>query len=475
MALHLAERGVIAFAVALATIGVAGTTCLLLHQPAPVWLLGVGALCGLVAAWRRRGGQSVAVDHAPRWLSLLTIAVMAVAIGIVAFGALATPSRHWDGAVAWDLKAAVLAAHAHLEQPFFRDDAVYSHSRDYPLLQPLLLALLEGLGVAGRCLFPLVFTMLLLAVQVAARSVHGAVRSSWFVIAATLTPMFLAPTSGGFDSGYADGLMAAAIAITALGFVQRSSALLVAGAIVIAMAKPEGTAYAATLVVAVWLHGSRASVVAVGVGAAIGGALALALQQDLVHGGRSSMVWPAASGALVATAALVLADARLRARGGGQRARWLLLALAIVPLSLLLAWLPRTGSLGSHFADGERFWQRLHHLPRVALAIVEWAWFSGRFGLAFVLPVLFLMAKAPRTTGNAATRGLGIWLLLAVPVSFAPFLLSPIDDVEGHLRSALPRMLLQWCGAVWVWSAVQPWPTVGTQTNNGDPHSGVAA
>jgi hypothetical protein len=86
--------------------------------------------------------------------TILIVLAVAGLVAVVAHGALATESRHWDGVVAWDLKAKALAAEPTLEQPFFRDAAVYSHSRDYPLLQPLALALAERWGLPGRLLFP---------------------------------------------------------------------------------------------------------------------------------------------------------------------------------------------------------------------------------------------------------------------------------------------------------------------------------
>ncbi|HEU4418893.1 MAG TPA: hypothetical protein VFT55_08130, partial [Planctomycetota bacterium] len=69
-----------------------------------------------------------------------------------------------------------------------------------------------------------------------------------------------------------------------------------------------------------------------------------------------------------------------------------------------------------------------------------------------------VIAFALRRRGGTIAPALRTWFLLAVPVCCAPFLLAPIEDLEHHLRSTMPRLLLHWCGVMWIWSAVQPRP-----------------
>jgi hypothetical protein len=118
---------------------------------------------------------------------------------------------------------------------------------------------------------------------------------------------------------------------------------------------------------------------------------------------------------------------------------------------------PATGSLGAHTSGLPRALQRLDRLPAIALALIDTAWLSGRFALSFVVP-LWLWWDSRRLPTTVAAGAIGGWLLLAVPVVALPFLLSPIDDLQHHLKSSLPRLLLHWCGVAWVWSAAQPWP-----------------
>lgn len=439
--------------VALATAGAGGTAGLVLRLPLSPWLLPAALLAGVAAAGLctppAMAAPAAPPARGPRWPTWLAVLLVLLLAALLAHGALATGSRHWDGAVAWDLKARVLAASPTLEQPFFRDPAVYCHSRDYPLLQPLVMALLERAGAPGRLLFPAAFLLFAAAVGVSARAAGHGRHAPWFALAAACTPMVLAPTSGGFDSGYADGLLAAAVAATAAGLVAHWPVLVGAGAVVVTLQKPEGLPYAAMLVAACWPAAPRPVLVAAVLGTSLGGGLVLALQRDLASGGTANSLAPLGLAAAAATL-LLLADGWLRRRQATPRRRALALAALLPAAALLLAWLPETGSLGSHL-DAARGRSRLGDLPAVLLTIAQWALASGRYGLTFVLPLLLLAAA--RRQGRPPPTALGAWLVLAVPVLCAPFLLSPIDDLPHHLRSALPRLLLHWTGAVWVWIA----------------------
>src|SRR5690606_14696720 len=81
----------------------------------------------------------------------------------LAVGALATPARHWDGAATWETKAVFLTRAPTVDQPLFaHPGVVYEPSPDYPLLQPICVALgnrLLGDG-AGRGFFVLTFVLL---------------------------------------------------------------------------------------------------------------------------------------------------------------------------------------------------------------------------------------------------------------------------------------------------------------------------
>lgn len=401
-------------------------------------------------------------------LGAAAAAAAALAIAIVAHGALATPSRHWDSVVAWDLKAAALTDAPTLEQPLFRDPAVYSHSRDYPLLQPLLMAMLERATGAGRALFPLQFAALLGAVWITARRTHAPHLAAAFVAAAALTPMFIAPTSGAFDSGYADGGLAALLALAAAGLALDQPLLLAAAAV---LQKPEGLAYGTALLAAVFWCGTPRAVAASTPTIAGAGALSLALQHDLLHGGQSSMLGPALAVAAVGAALAIAADAGLRRCRMPPRWRLALVAAAAAAAVAALQLLPAGSSLGSHLAPG-RALERIDDLPRTLLALGDWAWLRGRYGLAFVLPLLLLAATWPRCVAMPAA--LWCWLALAPAVVALPFLLSPVGDLEHHLRSSLPRLLLHWAGVAWVVAAATPWPAPPTAASPGTSDTAAA-
>jgi hypothetical protein len=465
-----AERIVVAAAVALALFGGSGVIGLCLHWRIGDWLLPACVLAGLAAAWCCPSGaafQPHAPPHRQAWHTALGAAAAAaalLAIAIVAYGALATPSRHWDGAVAWDLKAGALTDAPTLEQPLFRDPAVYSHSRDYPLQQPLLMAMLDRATGAGRVLFPLQFAALLGAVWIAARRTHAAHLAAAFVAAAALTPMFVAPTSGAFDSGYADGGLAALLALAAAGLALDQPLLLAAASAAAVLQKPEGLAYGVALLAAVFWRGTSRAVVAATPALAGAGALSLALQHDLLHGGQSSILGPALAVAAVGAALAIAADAGLRRCRKPPRWRLALIAGAAAAAAAALQLLPAGSSLGSHLAPG-RALARLDDLPRILLALGDWAWLRGRYGLAFVLPLLLLAATWRQRA--ALPAALWCWLALAPAVIVLPFLLSPVGDLEHHLRSSLPRLLMHWAGVAWVAAAATPWPAPPTAASPG--------
>ena len=452
----LLERALVGSGVGAATTGSLGILALLVGASVPDALLPLGAATGLVAAWRLRAPVAGAGAAGGRGPTFVVALLLAAAFVLLVHGALATPSRQWDGAVAWDLKANVLTAAPTLQQPFFRDADVYCHSRDYPLLQPLLVALLERWHLPGRLLFPLAWLVGVAAVGAAARAAQSGRTALLFALAAAVTPMWLAPSGGGFDSGYGDGPLCAALALLAFGLTNGRPAALVAGLVLAILQKPEGLPYAALLVAAAWLSGDARTLRAAAFATAAAGTLQLALQHDLrTSGGEHHLVRLAATAAAL-VAVLLVADATLRRRRAARRWRWLAL-VPLVPLGLAALWLANAGGdglLGSHLTDPMRPWQRLDRLPAVASAVVGRAFGHGTFGLAFAVPVVVALVRWRRGQPQRAPV-VGLWLLLAVPLWCAPFLTSPLDELDAHLRATLPRLMLHWTGVAWAWAAAQ--------------------
>ena len=101
------------------------------------------AACGAAALpLARRVLPETTLERRELW-ALSVGAVGLATFAVLSFGADQTPSRHWDGAVAWDVKNALLADDLTLDQAVFRDPAILHHSRDYPLGQPLLVAMVD--------------------------------------------------------------------------------------------------------------------------------------------------------------------------------------------------------------------------------------------------------------------------------------------------------------------------------------------
>jgi hypothetical protein len=221
------------------------------------------------------------------------------------------------------------------------------------------------------------------------------------------------------------------------------------------MQKPEGLPYAGILATACWLGGDtvmlRTSVLA----GAIGSALVLALQHDLHSFGHPTQIGMTFLAVFAFAAVALGLDLALRRFAASWRWRVgsLLVAAPFAVASLALAN-GGDGIVGAQFASVDHVLDRLDRLPHVLFFMMHWTLGSGRFGLTFVLPVV--IAFLLRRRGGTVAPTLRTWILLTVPVCCAPFLLAPIEDLEHHLRSTMPRLLLHWCGVVWIWSAVQP-------------------
>jgi hypothetical protein len=467
--LRLADRTLFATVAALALIGGAGLAVLAAHGTVADWLAPAGCIVAIAAAARRRPPVPHAAA-APRWLLAACALVLLAVAAALAFGAIATTSRHWDGAVAWDVKAGFLAANPTLEQPFFRASGVYNHSRDYPLLQPLWIALAERAGLPGRAVLPVAYGVLILAVACGLRraGVHGG-RALLATLACGLTPLLVTPTSGAVDSGYGDAWLAASIAVAACGVAVRDPALLALGTFVCVQQKPEGIPYAGALVAAVWWRGDSASLRAAVLGWLTGAALALALQHDLHTAGTGSIALPTLL-AVSALGSLVLGTDRwLARRGAGTTARLRLLLVALPACLLALPLVPvmvddAGGTYAAYLGEPSRALARLARVPEVLLGLLVFALLRGAFGLTFVVPIVAAVALRRRRVADPAPA-LSAWLVLASPLLLAPFLLSAIDDLDHHLRSTLPRLLLHWTGAVWLWAGTA-WNAIATDAPN---------
>ena len=206
MATRWLDRALFIGLVTAAYAGVAALVVLLFGGAAPDWLLPTAVV---LACLTPRAAPSLAASPRRSAARALVAVLLFTVGGAVTYGALATESRHWDGAVAWDAKANRLAASPTLEQPYFRDRHVYSHSRDYPLLQPVTVALLDRAVGVGRILFPCALLTACAAIGLALqRWSRDELVPLLAVAASAVTPNFVNPTSGTFDSGYSDGALA---------------------------------------------------------------------------------------------------------------------------------------------------------------------------------------------------------------------------------------------------------------------------
>ncbi len=407
--------------------------------------------------------RAVARPRAPGRLVLAGGAAVAVAFAAVAYGALATPSRSWDGAASFDAKVHWLTAAPTLAQPFFADPGVFHHSPDYPLLLPLLVACTERLVPgAGRLVLPLVYLLLLgVVATVLGRARIDARLSLAAVLAVALTPALLGPGGGAVDSGYGEVFLLVATTSLAGGFVLRSALWLALGTALAILAKPEGHAYALVAALVAFGFGERRLLAAV-LGAAAAAIVSwLPVQARLLHlppEGDLARTSAWLAGILLLGALAFVADAAARRSARPDRLRWALAAGApsavVVALPVLAPLLPAgEGVFAVYAREASHVWTRLGNLGDYAVAFVGYAFFKLHLGATFVLPFAAAIALRGRGLHRAAPM---VWAfcgfgLLATAV---PFVLSPESDLDHHLRSSLPRLLLHWLGPLWLLSAV---------------------
>jgi hypothetical protein len=449
----------------------------------PDWLLPACLAAGLVVRPPASGAPPAPWRHA-----LPIAAVLALVAGVLVHGALATPSRHWDGAAAFDPKAYWLTVAPTLQQPFFADRAVFHHSPDYPLLQQLLIASVERLTGVGRAVLPALWVLLL---GVLACAWRRAAVPAWLrlagVLAVGLVPQLLGPGGGAVDSGYGELATTLATTLVAAGLLQRDSLWLAAGVVLAVGAKPEGTVYAAIAVLAALLAGEqrafKVGLVALG-GAAVVWQLA-----------RAQLLGAAASGprfrimkivAITMVCGLLLG---LLARGRRRPVVWRalgVLVLAIVAGVVLLGAARRgdavDGVFGTYLDRLPAAWSRLGNLGAWLGTGLDHAIVRLHFGATFVLPfVVAWWSRRERRRGAAPAtppegRAALTFVVLGLACTAVPFVLSPEADLAHHLRSSLPRLLLHWLGPVWLLTiaragALTTGPTSMSPTGTGAPRA----
>lgn len=446
-----------AFVIALAGFGTAAYLLLLAGAAVPAWLL-PAALAGAACTFRGRVRRPEPAEAA-------MLAILLAGLVVLGYGTLATQDREWDSAVSWTLRARVLLAEPTLAQPFFTADAVYAHSRDYPLLQPLALAsAMHWLGIAGgRVLFLLLW---LLLAALGWNLLHRLTLRGWRLVAATvglaLLPGLVSTGGGAVDSGYAELFLVVAMVAVAHAILLDTPVLLAASCLLLPILKPEGLVYGAAFVIALLLTGSRRQHGLAWLGFGGGAALQLPLQMQITmrESAPAGWWWPLGIG-LAAAGTLCLKELLLRTQ---PRPRTLAIGLAAFALALVAALWSLRGQLahasgtlfGSYLARLPVAAERLHHTPELLGAFAAHLVWLRRYGFAFVL--LFGLLLLPRRhVGPVPSTSLLLWWGFGLLLVLLPFYVSPEQDLYHHLRSSMGRLLLHWAPLAWVLAVVWLW------------------
>lgn len=415
---------------------------------------------GVVVActWRRRATDvPEAADRAPTWSVVAFALVLVAAFVPLCHGALATASRHWDGAASFDAKVLWLADAPTLQQPFFAAPEVFHHSPDYPLLLPLATAMLERIAPGcGRLTMPVAWLLLGAVLWSALRRCGTDARLCLAAVAGLLlTPMLLTPGGGAVDSGYSELPLLLATTVVAAGLLEARASAVALGCALLVASKPEGLPYAGAALAIAFVFGRARLLLAAACATSLTLWLWAPVQDALLHRPPSrAAVVPLAVLALGFLLALV--DRVLRSRGVGWRGRATLLALPLVLGFVALPWLaptaaPSQGALAVYLQRGANAYQGLANLPAWLGSAFDFAFARLRYGLApLLLVAVGVHGLRTRLRPDEHTARLCGLLTAGLLVTALPFVLSPEADLEHHLRSSLPRLLLHWVGPLWL-------------------------
>ncbi|MBI5850869.1 MAG: hypothetical protein HZB39_07555 [Planctomycetes bacterium] len=432
----------------------------------PAWSLPAAFVIGAILAVVLPSPIGVPDEATPtprrRLVAWVALMLLAFAGAMLAYGAIATPARSWDGATSWELRARAFAAAPTLDQPLFRDPAVYGHTREYPVLQPMLLACVARLGAGidgARAVFPTLWlTLLALCAGTWRRLGATLLLRTGLLVGFGLTPMLVDPTMGGVDSGFADVFALLALTAAAAGLVTRDHWLTAAAVLLCVVVKPEGLLHAMIVVVIAWLAGELRILCAALLGAIAGALLWLPLYLGLV--GQHVDVADLAVRLVAIAVPIVVSGAWVRARRPRYGMR---IAVLVTGAGVALAgayWLTEVlGGLGSRagvlgvYLDGDmRARARLVELPRILGWLAAYAFAPKYFGfIAPLLVALMLWGRGDRHRG----RVLGALLLVGLASLALPFLASPETDLAHHVRSSLDRLMLHWVGVAWLLAGVR--------------------
>ncbi|MCA8968173.1 MAG: hypothetical protein KDC95_00265 [Planctomycetes bacterium] len=392
---------------------------------------------------------------------LVLAAVVLVPIGI----ALATTGpREWDGRVAWELRAIRLSDGGYF-QPFFTQLGVYSPAREYPLLQPLVLADLTRLvGLeAARFVFPLLFVVLVVGVfgaleRALRRPAAILMAASFFVL-----PGFIGTGAGNVDSGYAELIVALflcgvgsalAVAPGSARATPWQTLLFCVSVAGLPMLKPEGTVYA-WLALVVGVHALPKNGVVLG-------SVLTGISCGLVAAVRAHAI-PMATGRIVLVACAPLVVILLRVAldlvpAGRRTLRTAIIAGTVGSLlgaALLLVSV--SGSMDAVVDGGlGRVVARLGDLPRMLFGGLGVAFDVRKFALLWGVTVL---AFASRGKYAARQHALGAFVALGLLAAFASLFLVPENDLEHELVSRFDRLLLQWTAPAWLFAGLRLFTT----------------
>jgi hypothetical protein len=385
------------------------------------------------------------------WVGALALVAVVVAVG---YGALATEARIWDGFVSWTPRARQLTPPVDLRQPFFSDSAVWSHSRDYPLLQPLTQGALAALGgeALGRALFPLLFLLLLSCTATASRNAGVGATGAWIVVlAVALTPMWSNPGAGAVDSGYAELFVALALTLCGGGLLVQRIGWVFAGALLLPLLKPEGGVYGLALCLVTTVFGARRLQVA----AIVGTVTALLLWWPLRDRLAGAEAMPFKVSVKVAAAGVILVAAKVWLERTTPQRRRLALVASATALAILWFWTRTTFGAGHDplaavLHDGlERLPTRLGEIPELLLGWLQYLFFVRKYGLLFPL-LLACLLLPKRVVGSCPSRPLLALVLAGLVLVCGAMLFTAADDLQHELRSRFDRLLLQWTGVGWL-------------------------
>ena len=386
-------------------------------------------------------------------LLILSLIVIALSIGCIK-GSGSLPDYFFS----WQLKAIALGSPATLEKPYFRAPNVVSNIKDYPILQPLILASsFDLLGIKyGTLIFPIIY---LIMVWVAYNNFRKAglsiIASHIMMLSLATTPMLISPGCGSVDSGYGDFFFTFSLTIIGAGLITQSWWLLFWGSLILPLIKPEGMIYGIILWLSLLFFGRKKEYISGSLGFGLGLCLWVPIWFSLTEINHKLVLYKFIIFIGIIFIIGYVFKSFILLLNLNKTKQWILF-IVILGIGFTAVIILKNAFSNSHSALIEYFVLRLDNifkniylLPKALHYWIFYFSFIRKYSFLYII-IAFLLLMPKKIAGECPSYALCSFLIILSITSILPFLALPTHHVDLHLRSRMDRLFLHWAGAGWM-------------------------